>query len=155
MSSYYLWIPLQYVKLHLSTILQDIPPYMLCPVVVLPLHWLYTIHILACCLYCAWLPLKITNSVDFGMIVVDITCPEFYHCKDSVECIQWSLVCDGNPDCPNEDDETDLECGMKIIAVWLDNHFDLVGNIFRHLRANEATLEQHDEVERTYLNKSY
>ncbi|XP_022097859.1 uncharacterized protein LOC110983163 [Acanthaster planci] len=43
----------------------------------------------------------------------DITCPEFYHCLDSPECIHWPLVCDGSPDCPNEDDETDSQCAQR------------------------------------------
>ncbi|XP_038052728.1 uncharacterized protein LOC119725396 [Patiria miniata] len=39
-----------------------------------------------------------------------VSCPDFFLCNNSVKCIYWPMVCDGNPDCPNADDETEREC---------------------------------------------
>ncbi|XP_038052721.1 uncharacterized protein LOC119725387 [Patiria miniata] len=53
-----------------------------------------------------------TNGLD-ELNCEDITCPEFYHCQDSLECIHWPLVCDGTPDCPHQDDETNSQCDQR------------------------------------------
>ncbi|XP_038052722.1 uncharacterized protein LOC119725388 [Patiria miniata] len=43
----------------------------------------------------------------------NITCPEYFKCANSGQCLFWTDVCDGEPDCPNGDDETNLECGKR------------------------------------------
>lgn len=42
-----------------------------------------------------------------------ITCNEgAFHCANSTKCIDFSMVCNGKKDCPNEDDE-DPKCGIN------------------------------------------
>ena len=58
------------------------------------------------------------NVPDSGSIVGNITCTGFYRCNGSAMCIQRHLVCDGNPNCPNKDDESDEECGKRQHAIY-------------------------------------
>ncbi|XP_022097847.1 uncharacterized protein LOC110983154 [Acanthaster planci] len=42
-----------------------------------------------------------------------IQCSDFFQCANSNRCIHWHNVCDGEPDCPAADDETNSECGKR------------------------------------------
>ena len=87
----------------------------------------------------------------------NVTCPEFYHCEDSLQCVYLDVVCDGRADCPNEDDESDLECSMyNIIALNMHTfHQKEITSSFLDLSAlrnSSSTSEKFHNVEYNRIN---
>uniref|UniRef100_A0A3B4WV78 Uncharacterized protein n=1 Tax=Seriola lalandi dorsalis TaxID=1841481 RepID=A0A3B4WV78_SERLL len=55
-------------------------------------------------------------SASFEAILCDIG--EF-HCHDQKTCIPEAWLCDGEPDCPDDSDETDQTCKSPIPSIPL------------------------------------
>eukprot|EP00066_Takifugu_rubripes_P020818 XP_011610084.1 PREDICTED: low-density lipoprotein receptor-related protein 1B [Takifugu rubripes] len=50
-----------------------------------------------------------------------------FHCRDGKTCIPEAWLCDGEPDCPDDSDESDVICTHQVVVRCPLNHIQCIG----------------------------